>query len=87
LAPGRWASAWPGASGRSTWITTAVKHDPPTFLKGGTAITWHASFLPKIPGTGPLLARGLRRFLDQCAHGLADHAAASQPTQDATRPT
>jgi hypothetical protein len=53
----------------------------------GTAITWHASFLPKIPGTGPLLARGLRRFLDQCAHGLADHAAASQPTQDATRPT
>jgi hypothetical protein len=41
----------------------------------GTTIRWQASFLPKVPGTGWLLERGLRRFLDQCAQGLAEHSA------------
>ena len=38
----------------------------------GTTIRWQASFAPKVPGTGWLLERGLRRFLDQCAQGLAE---------------
>jgi uncharacterized protein YndB with AHSA1/START domain len=40
----------------------------------GTAIWWEASFAPKVPGAGWLLERGLRRFLEQCARGLAEHA-------------
>jgi hypothetical protein len=28
-----------------------------------------------LPGTGWLLERGLRRFLDQCARGLAERSA------------
>ena len=40
----------------------------------GTAIRWQASFSPKVPGTGWLLERGLRRFLCACAAGLAEHA-------------
>lgn len=40
----------------------------------GTTIRWEASFSPKLPGTGRLLERGLRRFLEQCARGLAEHA-------------
>jgi hypothetical protein len=43
-------------------------------VTGGTEIRWHASFFPKMPGTGWLLERGLRRFLGQCARGLAAHA-------------
>jgi uncharacterized protein YndB with AHSA1/START domain len=42
---------------------------------GGTDINWQASFTPKVPGTGWLLDRGLRRFLGECATGLAAHAA------------
>jgi len=46
---------------------------------GGTNIDWHSTFVPTTPpGTGPLAARGIRRFLAQCAHGLAVYAA-SQP--------
>jgi uncharacterized protein YndB with AHSA1/START domain len=41
----------------------------------GTAIRWEASFAPKLPGTGRLLERGLRRFICECATGLAAHAA------------
>ena len=41
----------------------------------GTAIRWGASFAPKAFGAGWLLERGLRRFLEQCARGLAEHAA------------
>ena len=41
----------------------------------GTAIRWEASFAPKLPGTGRLLERGLRRFICECAAGLAAHAA------------
>jgi len=40
----------------------------------GTDIHWRASFLPKVPGTGRLLERGLRRFLSECATGLAAQA-------------
>jgi len=42
---------------------------------GGTTIRWEASFAPKVVGTGRLLERGLRRFLYECAAGLAAHAA------------
>lgn len=42
---------------------------------GGTDVRWQASFFPKVPGTGWLLERGLRRFLDQCTAGVAAHAA------------
>ena len=41
----------------------------------GTTIRWEASFAPKLPGTGRLLERGLRRFICECAAGLAAHAA------------
>jgi hypothetical protein len=44
-------------------------------VAGGTEIRWHASFVSKMPGTGWLLERGLRRFLSQSAKGLADEAA------------
>ena len=40
----------------------------------GTRIRWQASFLPKAPGTGPLLRVALGRFLRRCAEGLATHA-------------
>ena len=42
---------------------------------GGAVIRWRASFFPKIPGTGALMQRGIRRFLQQCADGLAGRAA------------
>jgi hypothetical protein len=41
----------------------------------GTTIRWQASFAPKVPGTGWLLERGLRRFLCECAAGVAAYAA------------
>ena len=40
----------------------------------GTKIRWQASFSPKLIGTGWLLQLGLRRFLQECARGLAEHA-------------
>ena len=40
----------------------------------GTTIRWQASFAPKVAGTGWLLERGLRRFLSECAAGVAAHA-------------
>jgi hypothetical protein len=43
----------------------------------GTAIRWEAAFAPKVVGAGWLLERGLRRFLEQCARGLAEYAAQS----------
>ncbi len=48
---------------------------------GGTDIHWHSSFFPKFPGTGFLMARGLGRFVAQCANGLAAAAtsASSRP--------
>jgi uncharacterized protein YndB with AHSA1/START domain len=50
----------------------------------GTEIRWRASFHPTIPGTGLLLERGLRRFLQQCADGLAEHAAAQPAPSQAS---
>jgi uncharacterized protein YndB with AHSA1/START domain len=40
----------------------------------GTHIRWHSRFAAKIPGTGWLLRRGLRRFLGELADGLAREA-------------
>ena len=48
---------------------------------GGTSIHWHSSFFPNPPGTGWLVERGLRRFLEQCTRGLAEYAG----SRDATR--
>jgi Polyketide cyclase / dehydrase and lipid transport len=42
---------------------------------GGTVIHWHSTFYPAHRGTGWILERGLRRFLAQCANGLATYAA------------
>src|SRR5436190_184301 len=40
---------------------------------GGTVIDWHSSFFPTSPpGTGWLVQLGIRRFLGQCARGLAE---------------
>jgi uncharacterized protein YndB with AHSA1/START domain len=44
---------------------------------GGTHIHWHASYRPKLPGTGWMLDRALRQFLQDCADGLAAYAASS----------
>lgn len=41
----------------------------------GTEIRWRTSFLPRRPGTGPLLRWGIERFIRKCARGLAAHAA------------
>jgi hypothetical protein len=51
----------------------------------GTAIHWRSSFLPKLPGTGWLMRRGIGRFIERCAQGLADHAAQRQ-AEPAARP-
>jgi len=42
---------------------------------GGTAIRWHSSFEPKVPGTGWLFAWFLRVFIQRAADGLARRAA------------
>ena len=42
---------------------------------GGTTITWNASFDPKIPGTGGLLAAFYKRFIGALARKLAKFAA------------
>jgi uncharacterized protein YndB with AHSA1/START domain len=41
---------------------------------GGTDIRWRSRFAPKIPGTGWLLRRGLRRFVAELTEGLAREA-------------
>ena len=40
----------------------------------GTAIRWHSRFRSKIPGTGALARRGLERFIQRTAEGLAREA-------------
>src|SRR5262249_37797265 len=42
--------------------------------EGGTRIVWRSSFVPKFPGTGALLKRGVQPFLQGCADGLAAYA-------------
>jgi hypothetical protein len=44
----------------------------------GTTIRWRSSFFPKIPGTGWLLERGIGRFINECAQGLAQYAGDSE---------
>ncbi len=41
----------------------------------GTTITWREDFRAKVPGTAGALGWFLRRFVQQCADGLAAHAA------------
>lgn len=48
----------------------------------GTLIRWRASFAPKVVGAGWLLERGLRRFIDDCAAGVAAHAGRSPQPPD-----
>jgi hypothetical protein len=43
-------------------------------VDGRTAIHWHASFRSKVPGLGGLYRMTLRRFIRQCAEGLAARA-------------
>ncbi|NDL56968.1 SRPBCC family protein [Phytoactinopolyspora sp. XMNu-373] len=43
---------------------------------GTTTINWSSSFRPKIPGLGGLYRRTLTTFIQRCATGLAEHAAA-----------
>jgi hypothetical protein len=42
---------------------------------GGTDIRWHTDFYPTVRGAGWVIERGIRRFLQQCARGLAAYAA------------
>jgi hypothetical protein len=44
---------------------------------GGTLITWDEQFEATRPGTAWFIARGLRRFVRDCADGLAAYAGAS----------
>jgi hypothetical protein len=41
----------------------------------GTSIRWVSTFAPKVPGTGPLLRRGLEKFIAEMTNGLAQGAA------------
>ncbi|SEF18669.1 SRPBCC family protein [Jiangella alba] len=42
----------------------------------GTTIRWRSSFRAKVPGMGGAYRRSLAKFLQRCADGLAQHAAA-----------
>jgi uncharacterized protein YndB with AHSA1/START domain len=44
---------------------------------GGTVVTWHSEFRARVPGTGPLIRRGLQRFIERATRGLARCAAPS----------
>ena len=50
-------------------------------IRGGIRITWQATFKPKVPGTGWLMRRGLRKFLQQMVDGLASYATVRQSRQ------
>ncbi len=50
---------------------------------GGTAIVWHETFEPALPGSGWVLHRFLRWFMPRCASGLAAAAAAHGTAPDA----
>ena len=47
---------------------------------GGTSIRWVSTFRPKVPGTGPLVKRGLGKFIASMTEGLAQGAARSAAT-------
>jgi len=40
----------------------------------GTAINWHSTFQPKVPGTGWLYRRELGKFIGRTVEGLAEAA-------------
>lgn len=42
-----------------------------TPIDGGTSIRWVSTFEPKVPGTGGLVKRGLRKFIAEMTDGLA----------------
>ena len=42
---------------------------------GGTAIRWHTTFRPKVPGMGPIYRRALDRATRRFVEGLAERAA------------
>ena len=46
----------------------------------GTAIRWHSTFWPKVPGTGWLYQRQLGKFIGECVNGLAKAAAQVRTT-------
>ncbi len=47
---------------------------------GGTSIHWQSTFFPRVRGTGWIVERSIRRFLQKCADGLADYAGTSATT-------
>lgn len=47
---------------------------------GGTRITWHTTFKPKVPGTGSIYRRALEKATGQFIDGLAAAAAAADRT-------
>ncbi len=49
---------------------------------GGTTVHWHSSFFPKTFGTGWIVERGIRGFIEKCTRGLAEHAATVPATGD-----
>lgn len=54
-------------------------------VDGGTQITWREDFYAHIPGTGWVVHRFLRRFVQMCANGLAARAEASRLTDVSKR--
>jgi uncharacterized protein YndB with AHSA1/START domain len=40
----------------------------------GTIVHWDALFTAKVPGTGVVVERALRRFLERCVTGLAKYS-------------
>jgi hypothetical protein len=51
---------------------------------GGTAIHWHSTFFPRLPGSAWFARRVLTGFVQRCADGLAD-VAARQAVRQAAR--
>jgi hypothetical protein len=47
-------------------------------IADGTVIHWRSSFLPKVPGTGWVIRRGIGSFIERCAQGLVDYAVQRQ---------
>jgi hypothetical protein len=50
---------------------------------GRTRIHWQSTFAPKVRGTGALVERTIRRFLQGCATGLAEYTSKNRATNAA----
>ena len=48
----------------------------------GTTIRWHSTFEPKWPGTGTLIQRGLKAFIEDTAKALAREAEAQSARRE-----